>query len=121
MIKFYKRDGSLESVYELTNDNLGSTMGMLSRVILKDGKVLEGYSDPLRLEGKYEEYDGLVHDYIYLWTLKNLDEETHTHNVQDGISIEKVNISDIEEMHSILYSHPRWGGKLTNKFWIDIK
>ena len=23
MIKFYKRDGSLESVYELTNDNLG--------------------------------------------------------------------------------------------------
>ena len=41
-------------------------------------------------------------------------------NINDGINIEKVFISDIEDVHSILHSHPRWGGRLTNEFWIDI-
>lgn len=120
-IKTYQRNGKLESTKDLTNDNLETIVGMLSKVILKNGSVSVGYMDPFRTEGKEEEYDGSIHDYIYLWTFKNLDEETQKYDINDGINIEKINISDIEDVYSILYSHPRWGGRLTNKFWINIE
>lgn len=120
-IKIYRRNGAIDSTKELTNDNLGTVAGMLSKVILKDGSINIGYIDPLRVEGKKEEYDGTVHDYIYLWTFKNLDEENQIYDINDGVNLEKIIISEIEEVHSILHSHPRWGGRLTNKFWIETK
>ena len=120
-IKTYQSDGKLKSIYQLTNENLEKIAGMLSKIVLKNGDFVVGYIDPLRTEGTKEEYDGTVHDYIYLWTFKNLNEENSKYDINDGINIEKVIISDIEDVHSILYSHPRWGGRLTNKFWIDIK
>jgi hypothetical protein len=120
-IKTYQRNGKLASTDKLTNENLAKIAGMLSKVILKNGNFVVGYIDPLRIEGKKEEYDGTVHDYIYLWTFKNLDEEKQKHDIKDGFNIEKVIISDIEDVHSILHSHPRWGGRITNKFWIDIE
>lgn len=119
-IKTYRRDGKLNSTDKLTNDNLGKVAGMLSKIMLKNGTFLCGYIDPLRIEGSREEYDGTVHDYIYLWTFKNLNEKDSKYDVKDGVNIEKVFISDIEDVHSILHSHPRWGGRLTNEFWIDI-
>lgn len=119
-IKTYQRNGKLESTKDLTNDNLETIVGMLSKVVLKNGDFSVGYIDPFRAEGKNEEYDGSIHDYIYLWTFNNLDEKTQKYDVNDGINIEKINISEIEDIYSILYSHPRWGGRLTNKFWIDI-
>ena len=33
-------------------------------------------------------------------------------------TFKKVNIDEIIKVESILYSNPRWGGKLTNKFSI---
>ena len=120
-IKTYQSDGKLKSTYKLTNKNLEKIAGMLSKIVLKNGDFVVGYTDPFRAEGTKEEYDGTVHDYIYLWTFKNLNEENSKYDIGDGINIEKVIISDIEDVHSILYSHPRWGGRLTNKFWIDIE
>ena len=120
-IKIYQRDGKLKSTNKLTNENLEMIAGMLSKIILKNGNIIVGYIDPLRVEGTREEYDGTVHDYIYLWTFKNIDEVNHKHNIEDGFNIEKVIISDIEDVHSISHSHPRWGGHLTNKFWVDIE
>ena len=118
-IMIYNRSGELTATKDLTNENLSTIAGTLSRIILKDGTSIEGYIDPLRVEGK-DEFDGTVHDYIYLWTFKNLDENNQIYNIEDGINIEKVIISDIKSVHAILYSHPKWGGKLTNKFFIDI-
>ena len=116
-IYIYKRDGTFQSTKTLTNRNLSEIAGMLSKVILKDGSSLEGYADPLRLQGK-DEYDGTVHEYIYLWTFKDLNEVTKQYDIKNGLNITKVNICDIQNIHSILHSNPRWGGPLTNKFWI---
>ena len=91
--------------------------------MLKNGTYLCGYIDPLRIEGSREEYDGTVPDYIYLWTWKNLNEETHqlegTEEEKYDTNLERINILDINDMDAILYSNHRWGGNLTNKFFID--
>jgi len=120
-IKIYKKDGNLDSIEGLTNENLKKIMGMLCKVLLKNGDMQEGYIDPLRTKGDCGEFDGTVHDYIYLWTFNNLDEENQKYNIKDGYNITKINITDIEDIYAILYSNPRWGGRLTNKFFIDIK
>ena len=119
-IKIYKRNGDLQSTYELTNEELERVTGKLSKVVLTNDDSVEGYADPFRVEGK-DEYDGKIHDYIYLWTFKNLDEEKQIYDVKDGIELKKVYISDIKELSAILYSHPRWGGRLTNKFSFSKK
>lgn len=120
-IKIYKKDGNLDSIEGLTNENLKKIMGMLCKVLLKNGDMQEGYIDPLRTKGDSGEFDGTVHDYIYLWTFNNLDEENQKYDIKDGYNITKINITDIEDIYAILYSNPRWGGRLTNKFFIDIK
>ena len=118
-IFIYERNGNLKYTYELIDDNLCKTIGMLSKVILKDGSIIEGYSDPYRVSSRNrDEFDNKIHDYIYIWRLKNLNEETHEYDIKDDIEYEKVFISDIKEIHSILYSNPRWGGKLTNKYYL---
>lgn len=114
-IKFYQRDGKLESTIELTNDNLKHIAGKMTKIVLKNGNSIVGYADPYRFEEKNSVFDNTIHDYIYLWQFKDLN------NIQDGVNIDKVNISDIEVVHSILYSHPRWGSSITKKFWIDVE
>lgn len=118
-IKTYMRNGELKNEYELTNDNLKNTAGMISKVTLIDGSIHVGFSDPLRVEEK-DSFDNEVHDYINLWTWKNIDEELHEligdDNDKYDVNIERINIDEIYTVESILYSHPRWGGKLTNKF-----
>lgn len=118
-IIFYEPDGKLNSTVELNVDNLQSCQGQLIRCILIDNSERVGYADVFRCS-KEDEYDSKIHDYIYLWTWKNIDEETNTllgtdQNKYD-VNLEKVNIKDISKIESILYSGPRWGGKLTNKF-----
>lgn len=92
---------------------------MLTRVCLKNGTSIEGYADPYRCNDGT--YDDKIRDYIILWTFNNLDEVTHKYNIEDGQNIVKVDITDIQYVYSILYSNPRWGGILTNRFYINIE
>ena len=81
-----------------------------------------GYADPFRSNDK-EGFDLKIHDYIYLWTFDNLDEVTNKLIGDDknryNQTYKKVIINDILLVESIMYSNPRWGGKLTNKFIIN--
>ena len=60
--------------------------------------------------------------YMIIWTWDNLDEENHKligdeKNKYNQI-FKKVNIDEIIKVESILYSNPRWRGKLTNEFFV---
>lgn len=95
---------------------------MMTRCTLKDGSIEVGYADPFRTY-ESDSFDNEVHDYIYLWTWDNLD-ETNPKLIGDDKNrydqtYKKVIIDDILMVESILYSNPRWGGKLTNKFTIQ--
>ena len=95
---------------------------MMTRCTLKDGSIVVGYADPFRSNDK-EGFDLKIHDYIYLWTFDNLDEVTNKLIGDDknryNQTYKKVIINDILLVESIMYSNPRWGGKLTNKFIIN--
>jgi len=120
-IKYYKRNGKLENITDLTKENLRNINGMMTKCSLKNGSIVIGYADPLRTHD--DNYDDAVHDYINLCTWDNLDENTHklVGNVENKYNqtFIKVNIDDIKLVEVILYSNPRWGGKLTNKFEFD--
>lgn len=118
-IKYYKFDGTLDHEELLSEDALAGTNGMLIRCHMNDGTIEVGYSDPYRTHVN-EEWDGEVHDYIYLWTWDNIDEETHKLIGDDKTkynqTFRKIIINKINTVDAILYSNPKWGGKLTNKF-----
>jgi len=118
-IRYYQNDGKLKNICELSNESLKGIAGMLCKVILKNKSIKIGYADPFKFNGDKSEYDGNVRDYIYLWTFKNLDEDKKKYNPDDGIEIQKIIIEDIEDVYAILYSNPRWGGSITNKFYIE--
>lgn len=124
IIRFYKKNGLLQSEDALTPENIGRTNGMMIRCRMQNGSVCEGYSDPFRTHCQ-SEWDGSVHDFIYLWTWKYLNEETHQ-LIGDGNSkfeqdYVSVRVDDILHIDAILHSNPRWGGMLTNKFFVEIK
>lgn len=82
---------------------------------------MTGFADPLRVyENSPLPFDGEVHDYFYLWKWQNLDEENHrlmgSDNSKYNQIYEKVDIDKIVKIECILYSNPRWGTELTNKF-----
>lgn len=120
-IIFYKQNGEISDIKELTNDNLERINGMMNRCTLGDESEIVGFSDPFRTCDR-NSYDGKVHDNIFLWTGDNLDEENHKligdGNNKYNQTFKKVIIDEIIKVESILYSNPRWGGKLTNKFSI---
>lgn len=120
-IIFYNNDGTYNHDEELNKENIEHIKGQMSKCHLKDGTEVSGFSDPLRTYEKSKiKYDGKVHDYIYLWTWDNLDEKTHQLIGRDderyNTTHKLVYISDIVKIETILYSNPKWGGKLTNKF-----
>ena len=120
-IIFYKQNGEISDIKELTNDNLERINGMMTRCTLEDESEMVGFADPFRTCDR-NSYDGKVHDNIFLWTWDNLDEENHKligdENNKYNQTFKKVIIDEIIKVESILYSNPRWGGKLTNKFSI---
>ena len=118
-IKFYKNNGILDHEEVLNEKSLANTNGMLIKCYMNDGCVEVGYSDPYRANNM-NEFDDEIHDYIYIWTWDNIDEDKHK---LIGNDIEKYNktykkiiIKDINDIDAILYSSPRWGGRITNKF-----
>ena len=122
-ISYYKKDGTLQYQKELNNENIGETIGMMIRCTMKNGGFCEGFADPFRTHGKAE-FDGAFHDFIYLWTWDHLDEETHRlvgdfHTKFDQTFV-PVAIQEIESIDAILYSNPRWGGKLINRFSLNV-
>lgn len=120
-IIFYKQNGEISDIKELTNDNLELINGMMTRCTLGDVSQIVGFADPFRTCDR-NSYDGNVHDNIFLWTWDNLDEENHKligdGNNKYNQTFKKVIIDEIIKVESILYSNPRWRGKLTNKFSI---
>lgn len=118
-ITFYKLNGEIKSEEKLTRKNLTHIHGMMSKIFLKDKKIEIGFADSYRSSEK-NEFDDEVQDYFYLWTWENLDEDTgeligDSDNKYNQI-FKKIMISDVDSVETILYSNPRWGKKLTNKF-----
>ena len=122
-ILFYFPDGKLAHQYELKEGNLGRVLGMMARCFLKNGDICEGFADPYRLYGE-PKYDEEVHDFIYLWTWTHFDEETHSLTGEGHTKYERtftpIAIDKIIRMDAILYSNPRWGGGLINRFFLEI-
>ena len=118
-IKYYKNNGELDHEELLSEDTLGGTAGMLIKCYMNDGTTKVGYSDPYRTHEKYA-YNDFVHDYIYLWTWDNLDEDKHelvgNEETKYNQTFEKVIIKKINTIEAMLFSNPKWGGRLTNKF-----
>lgn len=118
-IQYFKSNGELVNMEELTNTNLGNINGMLLKCLMKNGNVEIGYADSFKSH-KMEEYDGNVSEYIYLWTWDNVDEEEHKLIGNDkskfNQSFRKLYINDINSIKAILHSNSRWGGRITNKF-----
>ena len=119
LICYYKADGSCISQEPLGAETLGNINGMMVRCYMADGSEQEGFADPYRVHNK-SEYDGKVGEIICLWTWDNLDETTHQ---LVGEGMEKydqtyvpVKIENIMRIDAILYSNPRWGARLTNRF-----
>ena len=123
-ICYYQNDGSFCKEEILNKDNLGNIHGMMVKCHMKNGFVQIGFAD------SYGAHDlsritHRVKDIIYLWTWDNIDETTHQ---LIGTGVDKysqtyipVKIEYITQIDAILYSNPRWGGLLTNKFYIDKK
>ena len=120
-IIFYKQNGEISDIKELTNENLEDINGMMTRCTLKDESKIVGYADSFRTYDR-NSYDGKVYDNIFLWTWDNLDEENHKligdKESKYNQTFKKVSIKEIIKIETILYSNPRYGGNLTNKFFI---
>lgn len=118
-IRFYKLNGQVKSEEVLTKENLEHINGMMTKCTMSNGAEKVGFADPTGIYDK-EKYNGKAQEYIYLWTWDNLDENTGNLIGDDeekyNQTFEAVKIDDIEKVEAIIYSNPRWGGKLTNKF-----
>lgn len=118
-IIFYKLNGQVKSEEILTKENLEHINGMMTKCTMANGTEEVGFADPTGVYDK-ENYDGKINEHIYLWTWDNLDENTGNLIGNDdekyNQTFKAVKIDDIEKIEAIIYSNPRWGGKLTNKF-----
>ncbi len=104
-IRFYKQDGTLSSEETFDSDNIEHTRGMLIKCVLKDGSEVVGYSKP-------SDYITMLDD-LELWLYKDI-------NTLEQESI-FVKMKDVVRIDAILYSNPRWSGKITNEFFVNIK
>lgn len=108
-IIFYNPDGTIKCEMELTIENTRIAGGMLVRCTMKDSTEKVGY---------IETDDDNKH--IILWTWKNVDEANDAlfgyGNLKNGEECYKVEISQIEKLEAKLFSNPRWGCRITNKF-----
>ena len=122
-ITYYDAHGKIEHQQALNCENIADTIGMMIRCFLKSGEIKEGFADPYRLHGT-PPYDHSIHDFIYLWTWANLDENTHrlvgTDDTKYDQTFIPVAIDSIVRIDAILHSNPRWGGRLVNHFFLDV-
>ena len=115
-IIFYYPSGRIKETIDLNNENIAGVAGMKIKCHLKNNTEEIGFADVFRLHDEVG-FDEKVHDYIYLWTYDYLDEETHELIKEDySRTHKKIIIDDIVGIEAILFSNPRWGCILTNKF-----
>ena len=118
-IIFYDLKGNIKKEEVLTKENLVHINGMMTKCYMIDGKVQVGYAD-FGVISDRKKNDRSIHDDIYLWTWDNLDEKTGKLIGNDdekfNQTFKEIKIDEVEKVETILYSNPRWGGKLTNKF-----
>ena len=120
MIYYYRCDGTLYSEDALNHNTLRNINGMMVRCFMQNGSVQVGYAEPYRASlqsgGRFEN-----EPMMYLWTWDNIDEDTHTLVGDDSVRFNQtrtpIRIDRITRIDAILYSNPRWGGRLTNKFY----
>lgn len=120
-ISLYDVNGVLKQRVPLTDDNLFGTMGMMVRCHMRGGAIYEGFSSPFRAPAAaLGESD---YTRLYLWRWDNFDEERHClvgpGDEKFKTSTIAIKIRDILGMQAILYSSPRWGGRLHNHFFIE--
>ena len=123
-IYYYLKNGILKREEELNEDNLRHIIGGLTKCYLKNGDIVVGYADPLKLCEKRAFHD-VVEDYIYLDTFTNLDEKTHKLIGNDDSKYDmthtKVYVDSIKRVEVIMFSSLKWGGLPTNKFEFNKK
>ena len=98
------------------------TIGMVVRCTMQSGEVYEGYSDVIGDAAmRAANWDGKN---MYLWKWAHWDEETQK---LTGDKITRydmysflVPVEEIARIEAILYSGPRWGGRLSNHFFLNI-
>lgn len=109
-IAFYNDNGEIKNEELLLLENISHINGMMSRIYLKDNTIIEGFAD----------FDNSDKQELLLWKWDNLDENTGILNGNEEEkykkTFKKIKTNDIDNIQAILYSNPRWGGKLTNKF-----
>ena len=122
-ITYYNLDGTFHAEKKLTHANVGNVGGFMVRCTMKNGDIHEGFSSPFRKYDSFYNYEE-NHDLLYLWTWDNYDEETHQligdEETKYNTTYTPVTIAEIKSIDVILFSHPRWGGNLHNRFFIDI-
>lgn len=121
-IYFYGRDGKIDHEDVLNIDTLARINGLKIRCHLIDNTNRVGFADSYRV--LTNNYDGLVHDFINVWTYDNLDETTHKligdETTKNKQTPQAVMISSISYIEAILFSNPSYGSKLTNNFQIYL-
>lgn len=112
---FYDLKGKIKEKTKLNKESILQTHGMMVRCVLNNNKIIEGFCDiyPNKNQSK-------IGDYIILEQWKNYDYRKNQLIGDDATKYNKiktkVNIKDIIQMEAILWSNPRWGGILLNKF-----
>lgn len=123
-IVFYERNGEVNRIVDLNADNLKQCNGMKLKCYLNDNSEVVGYADIFRSNNK-NQFANEINKYIYLWTFDNLDEELHQLVGEEenkfNQTFRQVAINDISKIEAILYSNPRWGTRLTNKFEFIVR
>ena len=121
-ITYYNLDGTFHSKEILNKENLAEVIGTMIRCTMNNGNTYEGFSSPFRKYGSNESKEK-NYDILYLWTWDNLDEETHQligdEETKFNTTYTPIFIDDIISIDVILFSAPRWGGRLYNHFFID--
>lgn len=118
-IKYYKLNGQLKKEELLNKENLKNINGMMTKCTMVNGTEEIGFA--YLTDTRYiENYDDKINEHIYLWAWENLDENTGNlignEDEKYNQIVKTIKIADIEKAESIIYSNPRWTGKLTNKF-----
>ncbi len=118
-IHIFSYEGKFLGEEELTLSNLQGYIGMMARCYMPDGSYSDGFIT-FTPDNEPKDYGSS----FFLWTWANLDEETHQ-LLGDGDEKYEQNYKkiehyrDVEKIDVILFSNPRWGGRLYNHFFID--
>ena len=122
--RFCQQDGVIRHEMELTPQSLFDALGMMVRCYMRDGSCHDGF---VSFTPGWD-VESLRNDYgssFFLWTWAHLDEATNqlvgTGAVKYEQNFEAIDFREVEHTDAILYSNPRWGGRLHNRFFVDVR